>query len=132
MDLEIDDLNRKIENLFQGNCGSVNASKENINLPTTIKSILAKFEIEGLIPGESFSDFEDNGSDVAMTGFEKKFIYERIILLLSGKIIDEQRCRKQTERQIEKLADQNKRQVEVLGKQLSLMKSNTAKKNSQV
>ena len=66
-----------------------------------------------------------------MTAFEKKFIYERIILLLSGKIIDEQRCRKQTERQIEKLADQNKRQVEVLGKQLSLMKSNTAKKNCQ-
>jgi hypothetical protein len=47
MGLEIDDLNRKIENLFQGNCGSVNVSKENINLPTTIKSILANFEIEG-------------------------------------------------------------------------------------
>lgn len=36
---EIDDLNRKIENLFQGNYNSENQSKENINLPVTIKSI---------------------------------------------------------------------------------------------
>jgi hypothetical protein len=92
---------------------------------------LGKFEIDGLISGESFLDFGGLGSETAMTGLERKFIYERIILLLGGKIIDEQRCRKQTERQIEKLADQNKRQVEVLGKQLCLMRSNTAKKNCQ-
>ena len=45
--IEIDDLNRKIENLFQGNCVSENGSKENINLPTTIKSILSNFEVDG-------------------------------------------------------------------------------------
>ena len=54
-----------------------------------------------------------DGEDYCLTPIEKKSVYQRILESLSDKIKDEQKCRKQTERQISMLKTQNKRQVEV-------------------
>lgn len=83
-------------------------------LNENLKSVFSNFEIDGLLSYEAFSDFNaTDGQEYCLTPIEKKSVYDRIVYLLSDKIKDEQKCRKQTERQIEILKKQNKRQVEV-------------------
>lgn len=107
-------MNRKIENLCTGNYNSPNHSKENIVLNENLKSVFSNFEIDGLLSYEAFCDFNAiDGEEYCLTPIEKKSVYERIVQLLGDKIVDEQKCRKQTERQISMLKKQNKRQVEV-------------------
>lgn len=53
-----------------------------------------------MIGKEAFSDFGNYDKDFLATPIEKKAIYERVIYSVSQKIKDEQRCIKQTERQI--------------------------------
>ena len=87
-------------------------SKESKMIHPSIKELLEEYQIFEFFKPSDFKDIKPKNFELEPE--EESMINERIISLLSEKIISEKENRIQTELQIEKLGAQNKKHIGVL------------------
>lgn len=90
-----------------------NKSPSTLILPPAITELLNKYKISNVIKGRDLEEFLIRDPE-SLTPLEECSINEKIIELLADKIITEKENRLQTEIQIEKLTNQNMKQISAL------------------
>jgi len=113
---EVSKLNVKTEELLREDTKR-SKSSASLQLLPAISELLNNYKLSNSLKLKDFEDFHLSDPD-SMTFEEESRINERIIELLTDKIIVEKENRLQTEIQIDKLTNQNKRQIEALEKML--------------
>jgi hypothetical protein len=113
---EVTKLNVRTDELLRDEAKR-SKSSTSLQLQPAISELLGTYKLANSLKAKDFEDFQLKSPD-SLTLDEESRINERIIELLTDKIIVEKENRLQTEIQIDKLTNQNKRQIEALEKML--------------
>lgn len=119
---EVSKLNVKTEELLREDTKR-SKSSASLHLLPAINELLSSYKLTNSLKLKEFEDFQLKDPD-SFTLEEESRVNERIIELLTDKIIVEKENRLQTEIQIDKLTNQNKRQIEALEKMLKRSHAN--------
>ena len=116
---EVSKINMKMEELLKEDIKQ--KKPEEVQLPASINDLLNTYKLASVLKSKDFEDFTGVHQD-RLTPQEESRLNERIIELLSDRIISEKENRLHTEIQIEKLTNQNKKQIQALEKMLKKSK----------
>lgn len=107
-------INMKMEELFKEDF----KNKSGVSvLSKPVGELINKYKLGNTLKAKDFEGFEV-GEDEELSLMEESTINEKIIELLTEKIISEKENRLQTEIQIDKLSNQNKKQINALQQML--------------